>query len=120
MAESQSTKSLNPQPSHLITIGHLTIDLLARRAILDNQPIHLALREFEFLAYLARHAGRAVSFEELWREVWRCQSLIDENNDSIKGCVRRLREEIEPDSACPRYVITSRGYGYMMPAQVDD
>jgi DNA-binding response OmpR family regulator len=120
MAESQSTESLNPQPNHSITIGRLTIDLLARQARLDHQPVHLALLEFEFLAYLARHAGRAVSFEELSRSVWRYDSPITENNDSIKGCVHRLREVIEPDASCPRYIIASRGFGYMMPTQVDD
>jgi DNA-binding response OmpR family regulator len=43
-----------------------------------------------------------------------------ENHDALKGCVHRLRGAIEPDPARPRYVLAVRGYGYMMPARVDD
>ena len=58
--------------AHLITVGRLSIDLLARRAELNGRLVHLSPHEFDLLAYLARHAGRAIPHDELWREVWHC------------------------------------------------
>ena len=100
---------------HLITIGPLSIDLLARCAKLNSHPVHFTPLEFDLLAYLARHAGRAISFDELWREVWDCHPTGG-TPDQIKSCVKRLRQNIEPNPKCPRYVLAVRGYGYMMPA----
>lgn len=102
----------------VITIGQITISLLARQVSRDGQPVHVPSLEFDFLAYLARHAGRAVPYAELWREVWHCQPP-DRSNDAIKSCIKRLREAIEPDPHNPRYVLAVRNYGYMMPTHVD-
>jgi DNA-binding response OmpR family regulator len=104
---------------HLITIGPLSIDLLARCANLNGCPVHLSPLEFDLLAYLARHAGRAISFDELWREVWDCHPTGG-TPDQIKGCVKRLRQNIEPNPKCPRYVLAVRGYGYVMPTSVEE
>lgn len=103
---------------HLITIGPLSIDLLARCANLNGCPVHLSPLEFDLLAYLARHAGRAVPLDELWQEVWHC-CPAGGTTDQIKGCVKRLRQKIELDPEHPRYVLAARGYGYMMPTSVE-
>jgi len=93
---------------HLITIGHLSIDLLARCANLNGCLVHLSPLEFDLLAYLTRHAGRAIPFDELWREVWHYHSTGG-TADQIKGCVKRVRQKIEPDPKHPRYILAVRG-----------
>ena len=103
---------------HLITIGPLSIDLLARCANSNGCPVHLSPLEFDLLAYLARHAGRAIPFDELWREVWHYHSTGG-TADQIKGCVKRVRQKIGPDPKHPRYILAVRGYGYMMPAPIE-
>jgi DNA-binding response OmpR family regulator len=71
--------------------------LLARHAELNGRLVHLSPHEFNLLAYLARHASRAIPFDELWREVWHCDPSGG-TADQIKSCVKRVRQKIEPDS----------------------
>ncbi len=41
--------------------------------------------------------------------------LIDRNQSQrIRQEIRRLREEIEPNLNCPRYILTERGRGYRL------
>jgi two-component system KDP operon response regulator KdpE len=121
MAEPTSNDSSDqaqPGSPLVINIGQVTVNLLARQVTRDGLPVHLPALEFDLLAYLARQAGRAVPYAELWREVWHCQPT-GRSNDAIKSCVKRLREAIEPDPHNPRYVLAVRNYGYMMPTDVD-
>ena len=122
MAEPTSNDSsgqAQPGSPLVITIGQVTVNLLAQQVTRDGLPVHLPALEFDLLAYLARHAGRAVPYDELWGEVWHCQPPNHWSNDAIKSCVKRLREAIEPDPHNPRYVLAVRNYGYMMPTHVD-
>ncbi|MDX6363098.1 MAG: two-component system, OmpR family, response regulator ResD, partial [Streptomyces sp.] len=48
----------------------LTVDPGARRATKDGVELALTIREFDLLAFLLRHPGRAFGREELMREVW--------------------------------------------------
>ncbi|MDT5149027.1 MAG: hypothetical protein QOI01_760 [Mycobacterium sp.] len=49
----------------------LTIDRVYRDVWVDGEPVHLTFREFELLSHLAVMPGRAVSRENLLRDVWR-------------------------------------------------
>src|SRR5437870_507693 len=53
-----------------VTVGALTIDGPAREARVDGRLLALTPREFELLAFFARHPGRVLSREELLRKVW--------------------------------------------------
>jgi two-component system KDP operon response regulator KdpE len=118
-AETDRLQSNSAQASpHLITIGRLSIDLLACCANLNGCPVHLSPHEFDLLAYLAHHAGRVVPLDELWQEVWHC-CPAGGTADQIKSCVKRLRQRIEPDPKRPCYVLAVRGYGYMIPASIE-
>src|SRR5580704_18158376 len=48
----------NSDDSAEVVIGPLRLDLVHREASLDDQPIDLAPKEFEFLAYLAQYVGK--------------------------------------------------------------
>lgn len=71
----------------------------------------LSEREVELLGYLAAHAGRTISREELLRRVWQ----LDPRGVSTRAIdmhVARLREKLRDDPARPRVVQTIRGQGY--------
>lgn len=101
------------EPSHLIVVGPLSIDLQACCAKLREQQIQLTKLEFNVLACLARNAGRVVSHAELLREVWGCPG--GGTPAQIKNCIKRLRQKIEPDPKRPSYLVTVYGHGYLMP-----
>jgi len=69
--------------------------------------------EFEVLTCLIQNAGRAVSYDELLRQVWGCQPDAG-NREMVKACVKRLRRKVEENSAQPQYIRTVRGVGYRL------
>jgi two-component system phosphate regulon response regulator PhoB len=70
--------------------------------------------EFRLLEYLARHAGRVFSRDQLLDAVWRDTHFVTPR--SVDVYVRRIREKIEPDPENPRYLKTVRGAGYRFEA----
>src|SRR5205814_6655507 len=55
--------------AHAIVSGPLSVDLDAREARLDDVQLGLTPREFDLLAFLARHPRRAPTRDELPRKV---------------------------------------------------
>lgn len=101
-----------PRPVELIECDGLVVDL-ARREIrhADGDRVELSEKEAELAAYLAAHAGRAISREELLRRVWRLDPR-GVTTRTIDMHVMRLREKLRDDTAAPRRVLTVRGQGY--------
>ncbi len=89
--------------------GDLRVDRRAHRALLGDVELALTAREFDLLAHLMAHPGRAFSRDELMREVWGWE-YGDQSTVTVH--VRRLREKIESDPAMPSRVVTVWGVGY--------
>jgi two-component system, OmpR family, KDP operon response regulator KdpE len=53
-----------------LTVGPIHLDLAARSVEVDGTPVELTAREFDLLAYLARHAGKVCTHRTILREVW--------------------------------------------------
>ncbi len=97
-----------------LTIGPLQIDLARHRVTLGGQTVQLTPREFDLLAYLARHAGRVVPRAELIAQVWAGE--ISVNSRSLDVHIGRLRTKIESDPQQPTLLITVAGVGYGLEA----
>jgi two-component system copper resistance phosphate regulon response regulator CusR len=52
-------------------VGDLTVDMQTRRVVRGTREIALTPREFEPLAFLARHRDETVTRQMIAREVWR-------------------------------------------------
>ncbi|QXE34115.1 response regulator transcription factor [Streptomyces sp. GMY02] len=87
----------------------LALDPAARRVTKGGHVISLTLREFDLLAHLMRHPGRAIDRETLMREVW---GWDFGDLSTVTVHVRRLRGKIEDDPAKPRLIQTVWGVGY--------
>jgi DNA-binding response OmpR family regulator len=72
--------------------GELRIDFDAREASVAGRRLPLTPREFDLLAFLARHPGRAVSRDELLRKVWGYDYLGETRTVDVH--VRRLRMKL--------------------------
>jgi two-component system, OmpR family, alkaline phosphatase synthesis response regulator PhoP len=81
----------------------------------DGERCELSERERELLHYLACHAGRAVSRDELLARVWGLDPA-GITTRTIDMHVARLREKLRDDKGSPRIVLTVRGQGYMLVA----
>ncbi len=105
-----------PAPRQLVFDGRrLVIDLEKRRVLVDNQEIALTSREYDLLAFLARHAGMILTTEKIFNNVWSYSS--DADIDNVKWYIWRLRKKIERDSRQPRIIQTERGIGYRFVAE---
>lgn len=94
-----------------ITVGDLVIDTRSTLVRRGQRPIALTAKEYAFLLYLARHAGRVVSRAELMSHVW------DESRPTYTNVIdvyaSRLRRKVDDGEATPLFT-TLRGTGYLL------
>jgi DNA-binding response OmpR family regulator len=107
---SQLTTS-TPPPSR-VTYRALDLDLISRRATMAGKLLRLKPREFDLLAMLVSHPGKAFSSEDLLKSVWGYEDTSDVRTIAVH--VRRLREQVEADPSNPTLIQTVRGLGYKL------
>ena len=94
-----------------VVVGDLEIDTRRQVVRRAGRAIELTAREYAFLAYLARHAGRVVSRGELAAHVW------DDNHDPtanlIDVYVSRVRRKVD-GGAARALLHTRRGAGVLL------
>jgi len=95
------------KPKEQLRCGDLQIDLPRHIASWKGKPIDLTATEFKLLVTLAQRAGRVQSRDQLLRDVWEYDSLIDTR--TVDTHMRRLREKIGPAA---KHLDTVRGVGY--------
>jgi DNA-binding response OmpR family regulator len=71
--------------------------------------VPLSMREFEVLAFLATHPGRAMNPETIYAEVWKNQYG---DVTAVGVYIQRLRRKIEADPVNPAFIETVHGMGY--------
>lgn len=92
-----------------LSLGHLELDMVGKRASLMGQPLGLTSREWSVLEYLATRARRIVSKEQLIQAITGWGQELSDN--AIEAYVYRLRNKIEGSGIVIR---TVRGLGYML------
>jgi DNA-binding response OmpR family regulator len=98
-----------PEPTRVLVDGDLEVDITARQARRAGEVVSLTAREFELLAFLARHPHQAFRREEILDHVW---GYRYGDTSTVTVHVRRLREKIEPDPSRPERIATVWGVGY--------
>lgn len=94
-----------------INSGDLVIDLVARTLTVRGQYVHLTRTEWELLRALATQAGRTLTHQHLFQQVWSGRSYGDAQQ-YLRVQVAHLRRKIEYDIVRPRYIVTEPGVGY--------
>ena len=96
--------------AEVLQLGELEIDVPAREVRLRGEDVRLTAREFELLAFLARHPRHVFTREQIMQRVWGYTAAIDTGTLSVH--VRRLREKIEDDPHAPARIETVWNVGY--------
>ena len=104
----RSTKATEPTR---LTVGDLTLDLLAREVHREGQLIELQSREFALLEFLMRHAGRVVTKTMILEHVW--DYSFDPQTNVVDVLVCRLRNKIDKNFS-RKMLHTLRGVGYVL------
>jgi DNA-binding response OmpR family regulator len=99
-----------------LVVGHLTIDLEGRRALVDGEEVRLAKKEFDCLAFLARRPGHVHPKEEIMRAVWGRDDPA--RRRTVDSTISRLRRRLDAAGAGVR-VLNSWGSGYSLVPEGD-
>ena len=89
-----------------------SIDLIAHEVRRAGQLVHLRPKEFQLLAMLAAHPGRAYTRRQLLDRVWGQDH--DGDPRTVDVHVRWLRSKLEPQPDVPVHLVTVRGVGYRL------
>lgn len=95
----------------IVEIRGLRIDKTARRIFLDGEEKMFTTKEFDLLTFLAENPNRVFSKDELFKEIWKLESL-GEDCATVTVHIKKIREKIEKSTANPQYVETIWGVGY--------
>jgi DNA-binding response OmpR family regulator len=87
--------------------GDLLIDTPRHLVKWRGKAVQLTSTEFKLLALLAQRRGRVQSREQLLRDVWEYNSVIDTR--TVDTHMRRLRDKLGPAA---KHLDTVRGVGY--------
>jgi DNA-binding response OmpR family regulator len=98
----------------VVRAGDLEIDAMAMTLTVRGAVITATATEFRLLHYLAQHAGRVFTRDQILDAVWRETTFVSPR--SVDVYVRKLRAKIELDPEHPRYLRTVRGAGYRFEA----
>ncbi len=99
------------EDSEELHYGPLTLYPSRRTALLADEPFPLTLTEFDFLVYLVKRIGSAVSREELLKVLW--QVDWDADTRATDDLVKRLRRKLRERNS-PLRIETVWGYGFRL------
>jgi DNA-binding response OmpR family regulator len=108
----QLDRGESSSPADRLVVGEVALDRAARLAWRAGRPVPLTHREFDLLALLMQHPGRALSRHELLDRVWGEDWIGDPRTLDVH--IRWLREKLEDDPSLPRQILTVRGHGYRL------
>jgi DNA-binding response OmpR family regulator len=97
-------------PQEVLVFENLSINLIRREVLLDDQVLALKPQEYDLLLFFAQHKGQMLSREFILERVWGWDYVGDSRTVDVH--VRWLRQKIEKDAAEPVRLVTVRGGGY--------
>lgn len=100
------------QPAkNVLTYGEISINRENYEAYRGDQKVALTTREFQILEYLMLNAGKVLSREQIYNEVW---GSPYGDIGSVTVHIKNLRTKLDPDSS---YIKTVWGVGYKFAKQ---
>ncbi|HKT76955.1 MAG TPA: response regulator [Sphingobium sp.] len=95
-----------------VTVGDVTIDLLARIVTRAGEEVHLTPKEYKVLAQLAKFPGRVITHRQIMVEVWPHE--VEHHVEYLRVLVRGLRQKLETDPQRPQIISNELGIGYRL------
>lgn len=101
-------------PGERLEAAGIVLDESSHEAMFGTALIDLTPREFELLATLMRYPGKVLTREQLLKQAWGWEFLVE--TKTVDTHVKRLRDKLEAAGVSPTVVETVRGYGYRIQA----
>jgi two-component system KDP operon response regulator KdpE len=100
------------EPADTMSVGELEIDVVHHMASRRGETLPLTSREFDLLAYLARHAGKVCTHHMILKDVWGPGYGAESNY--VRVYAHRLRKKMGDDDG--QLLRTIPGIGYQLVA----
>ncbi|MBI4300549.1 MAG: PAS domain S-box protein [Chloroflexi bacterium] len=94
-------------------LKEMVINFAERRVTLSGKDVTLTATEHKLLVELASNAGRVLTYDEILRRVWGPE--YSGEPELVRSFVRNLRRKLGDDAGSPRFILTERQVGYLMP-----
>ena len=101
----------NVEDSKIYIRDDLYLDKATHKLIGGDVSEELRAMEYKLLLYLMENAGRVITRDELFDNVWGDDNTCD---GTITVHIRHIREKIEADPKNPEIIKTVYGVGYMV------
>jgi two-component system KDP operon response regulator KdpE len=99
-----------------VQVGALEIDRVHHMATMGGTQLALTSREFDLLAYLARHAGKVCTHHMILKDVWGAGYGTESNY--VRVYAHRLRKKLGDDNG--ELLRTIPGIGYQLVANAHE
>jgi two-component system, OmpR family, KDP operon response regulator KdpE len=103
-------KGLESEPGFHFENGALRIDPVKRQVFVKTEEVHLTPIEYKILLFLAKHADKVVTQQQLQKEVWGTQ--YKEQGSNLRVHMHQLRHKLEKNPTRPKWLINEPGVGY--------
>ncbi|OJG85798.1 hypothetical protein RV15_GL002477 [Enterococcus silesiacus] len=109
---SQLCSKTEEQPNKKTAFFDLQLRPANFSVLLDGEEINLTKLEFKTIEFLQTQKGVAVSYEEIYKNVWKNEG--SDKQYRVSNLIFHLRQKIEKDAAHPKYIKTVRSKGYKL------
>jgi DNA-binding response OmpR family regulator len=100
-----------PEQGEILRVGDLILNPVTREVLRANRKIELTNKEYSFLEYFARNAGRVLTRTMISEHVWNID--FDTETNVIDVYVTYLRNKIDKGET-HKLIHTVRGVGYTL------
>jgi DNA-binding response OmpR family regulator len=94
----------------LYVFEDVVVDFYRTEITRGGEKVTVTAKEFKTLEFLAKHAERVVSRDELLNEVWGYQNYPCTR--TVDNHILRLRQKLESNPSHPSHLLTVHGMGY--------
>lgn len=96
-----------------VKLGNVSVNLNEARVTKDNEDVILTAMEYRLFLTFINNRGKVLSRNKLLEEIWDVDGDFV-NDNTLTVYIKRLRDKIERDPACPTIIKTVRGLGYVI------
>lgn len=97
----------------VVKLGNVSVNLNEARVTKGGDDVILTAMEYRLLLTFLNNRGKILSRSRLLEEIWDVDGDFV-NDNTLTVYIKRLRDKIERDPACPSIIKTVRGLGYMI------
>ena len=97
----------------VVKLGNVSVNLNEARVTKGGDDVILTAMEYRLLLTFLNNRGKILSRSRLLEEIWDVDGDFV-NDNTLTVYIKRLRDKIERDPACPSIIKTVRGLGYVI------